>query len=325
MKINYINFLFLAAVLIGLNTADVSAQETKIERFDKAFYNYLQNPTKPLEVNLAKEYPDLLPAFMQIAQSNNSQKVDFATLRSYFGHPMLNTIYKDEQRILADLSVNEKALEKASGLIKEYLPNKKSLPQFAIHVSGFKENAIVLDGLVSISGDRYLGSSYQYYQDFFSSRERSRMQSNAIARDLLKAWIISENIVQTEKTETLMSAMVREGKILYLLSKLLPDCSEEEITLFYPADVKQFEKYKSEIWNKILRNNDLLSKDKMLIAGFIDENPRILPISGKTPTLTGAMFGWEIVKKYAQQPNVSIQEILNADATQILKIVRYAP
>lgn len=316
----FLTVLFLAVL------AQIGAQNTnvRIARFDKDFFQYLEKGSKKEEQSLQKTYPDLLPAFFQIAQNNNNQTVDFGTMKQYFAHTLLKTIYRDEMRLLADLTTTEQSLNKASVLIAKHFPTKK-LPRLAIHVSGFKENIIYLDTLISISGDKYLGSDYKNYQQFFSARERFRMQPKAIARDLLKAWIIGGQVVKAEKNETLLSAMIYEGKILFLLSKLLPEYSKSEIGLFMSADVEQFSNNKKLIWDNIVKNRTLFSTDRMQISGFIDENPRSLPISGKTPPQTGAMIGWEIVEQYAAQTGSTLQQILNADATTILKTVRYNP
>lgn len=328
VKTNNILFVLIAAFLMSLATVEISAQTTRIEikRFDKAFYSYLQSPTKSTENKLRADYPEFLPAFVQIAQSSNSQTVDMATIRQYFSHPMLKNIYKDEQRILADLTVNEKTLAKASELIGEYLPRKKGLPQLAIHVSGFKENVIVLDGMISISGDRYLGRDYEPYRNFFSEGERMTMNPSAIARDLLKAWILSEKIVKNDTPETLMSAIIEKGKTLFLLSKLLPDYSEEQILLIDKEDIKSLEASKSKSWNNIIRQNLLMSTDKVLIDSYVEDNikvMKVIPTDGKF--MRGIIFGWDIVRNYAEQTNATVQQVLDADATLIMKTVRYNP
>lgn len=316
----FLTVLFLAVL------AQIGAQNTNVQiaRFDKDFFQYLEKGSKQEEQSLKKKYPDLLPAFFQIAQNNNNQAVDFATMKQYFAHPLLKTIYRDEVRLLADLTASEGSLTEASKLISSYFPTKK-LPRLAMHVSGFKENIIYLDTLISISGDKYMGSNYKNYQQFFSARERFGMESKAIARDLLKAWIIGGQVVKKDKDENLLSAMIYEGKILFLLSKLLPHYSREDIGLFMSADIEQFANNKKLIWDNIVKNRTLFSTDRMLISEFIDENPRSLPMAGKTPPQTGAMLGWEIVEQYAAQTGITLQQVLNADATTILKTVRYNP
>lgn len=319
--------LLIIAVFVAMSFVSLSAQEreVKIERFDKAFYDYLQKPTKSAENKLRADYPELLPAFMQIAQGANSQTVDMATIRQYFSHRMLKIIYKDEQLILADLSTNEKALTKASKLVEEYFPKKGGLPRFAIHVSGFKENVIVLDGLISISGDKYLGENYPVYIDFFNEEERPDMKPQAITYDLLKAWTLSEKIVRKDNPETLMSAMIEKGKILFLLSKLLPDYGEEYILRIDADELKHLDKKKSTVWNKIMRNNLLMSTDKVMIAGYIEDHISAMKVLPYESYHMGIVFGWDIVRQYVQKTNSTVQQVLDADATHIMKTVRYNP
>lgn len=100
---------------------------------------------------------------------NSDQSTFFTSLREYFSHDMLDKIYQDALATFSDVSEYEKELSSANILVSEYFSGK-SLPELAMHVSGFRENVIILNNLISISIDKYLGDNYQAYSDFSAIR-----------------------------------------------------------------------------------------------------------------------------------------------------------
>lgn len=95
-------------------------------------------------------------------------------------------------------------------------------------MSGLKENVISVNNIISISLDKYLGSDYIPYEYFFSVPQRFDMSPDMIVRDYLKAWLIY-NYVNESDEDNLLSRMIFEGKIIFIISQLLPDYSFSQL------------------------------------------------------------------------------------------------
>lgn len=296
-----------------------------IIRFDKDIYNYLQNPETEKENILKEKYPLLLSAFGRIAMEDSNQKTFFPTLREYFSHPMLMQIYKDALSTFEDVTIYEKELSSASDIVTQHLSGKK-LPQFTMHVSGFKENVIIVNNLISISIDKYLGSNYSAYQEFFQPYERQQMETKYIARDYLKAWLISD-IIKTNTTdkENLLSAMITEGKILYALSILLPEYKIEDVIGYTASQTSWCKQNEKNIWLKIVKQDYLYSSDHMLITRLINDAPNTSLISQDAPGRVGCWIGLQIVSQFAKKKNASLEDIIEADIETIFKDSKYNP
>lgn len=298
-------------------------------RFDKDLYSYLQNPTIQKKKELIAAYPSLLPAFGQITVGKMIDKDTaqvFTALLDYFSHPQLNKIYKDELQKFDDISEIEKVLSQANTILKQILPKKK-FSKFALHVSGFKENVIVIDGIISLSSDKYLGESYTLYQKFFTPEERCQMSPHLIPRDYIKAWIIADGIVNINEDANLMSNIIKEGKALYLLSKLLAssDYSSKDIIGYTQDQIDWCENNIKEIWKETRKENRLLSTDKQLISRYIDEAPASITVLPKAPKRVGSWLGWKIIEEYALNTGKSVQEILMADSQTIIRDSKFKP
>jgi len=296
-----------------------------IIRFDKDIYDYLQHPDASKETSLKEKYPVLLPAFGRIAMDNSDPSTFFTSLREYFSHSMLDKIYKDALSTFSDISTYEEELASANTLISEYFEGK-ALPQLAMHVSGFRENVIILNNLISISTDKYLGSGYNAYQEFFQPFERQQMQSKYLVRDYIKAWLMSD-IVKTGTTDeqSLLSTMIYEGKVLYTLSQLLPEHTLEDIIGYTGEQLSWCRNNEKSMWQKIVKQNYLFSTDHMIITRLINDAPYTALISQDSPGRTGCWIGWQIIDKYAKKKNATLQDIIDTDPQTILKEAKYNP
>ncbi len=295
-----------------------------IKRFDRDIYDYLKHPEASKETILKEKYPILLPAFGRIAMDNSDQSTFFTSLREYFSHDMLDKIYQDALATFSDVSEYEKELSSANILISKYFSGK-SLPELAMHVSGFRENVIILNNLISISIDKYLGDNYQAYSDFFQPFERQQMQSKYIVRDYIKAWLMSDIIKAETDEQSLLSSMIYEGKVLYTLSQLLPDRAANDIIGYTSQQLAWCVNNEKNVWLKLVKGNYLFSTDHMVITRLINDAPYAGLISQESPGRIAAWTGWQIVNKYAQKKKASLEEIIATDAQTILKEAKYNP
>jgi hypothetical protein len=310
---------------IKKDDANRSKQERiSIIRFDKDIYNYLQQPDSEKEKALTGKYPLLLPAFGQIAMKANDSSAFFPLLKEYFANEALLKIYRDAMTAYNDMSVYEDRLTIVNTLIGENFPGKQ-LPQLAMHVSGFRANVIIINNVISLSIDKYLGSDYPAYTEFFQPYERMQMQSENIVRDYVKAWLISDIIKPDIENENLLTAMVNEGKVLYALSVLLPGEDTDNLQRYTPEQTAWCKNNEKNIWQTIVKQNYLYSTDHMLITRLINDAASTTVISPQSPGRVGAWIGWQIVNRYADKKGFLPEDILSMDAQTILKGARYNP
>ena len=297
-----------------------------IKRFDKDLYAYLLSPSSQKQDSLIVSYGNFLEAFGTVAinNSNINDASYFSEIRDYFSNPMLAQIYKDALDTFKVVQPYEQELSIADQLIQKNW-NGKRLPKLGMHVSGFKANTIVLSDFISISIDKYLGSNYSGYKDFFEEYQRQQMKPEMITRDYLKAWVINE-IPTSNKRKDLLSEMINEGKTLYALQILLPNWSEADLIGYTPLQLEWCKGKEKEIWKTTINQNYLFSADYLTILKYMDDAPYTATISTDSPGRLGAWIGWQIVKAYAENTGASLDEIITEVNMQtILKQSKYNP
>jgi len=330
--VSYLLVLVLSLISCS-GTTKVSAQQEPVQdvtihRLDKVLYNELKLPVMNVEELNTKinPYKSLVSALGKITIDEtleDNPATFWNDLQKYYNNPILNKVYKDALSTFYNIKVYEEQLSKAASIIQEEFEGKK-LPALYIHVSGFRENVIVLDKTVSISIDKYLGSEYPLYKDYFQGYERQQMQPKYIARDYLRAWLMSE-IMQPEENANMLSAMVYEGKVLYALSILLPDMDKNDIMGYTSAQSSWAKDNEKKTWRWLVKQNHLFSTDHMLITRFIVDSPYIHEISKESPGRLGAWLGWQMVKQYADKKGFLLKDILEMDAQTILEGAKYNP
>ena len=296
-----------------------------IQRFDKELYDYLKDPSSENRKILESKYTKFLPAFGRITINNSdSYELEFYTrLQTYFSNQMLSKIYDDALKTFEDLTSYEQEISYANNLVAGEF-NGRYLPALYLHVSGFKENVIVLDNVISLSADKYLGSDYPAYKQFFDTYRLIQMQPKFISRDYLKAWLLSE-VVIAKKNSNLLDEMIKDGKILYSLSVLLPNWLSSDLITYTLEQETWCTNNEKRIWQTIVQSNHLYSQDNLMISKYINDAPYTSNLSTDSPGRVGAWVGWQIVKAYMSKNNVSLNQMLTVDSQKILKDSRYNP
>lgn len=336
-----ISFIFIFITLSSFNSCAGNTEKPhnktyvqdqsilKIQRFDKDFHSYLANPTEEQYTILRTKYPNFVKAFGVVTVNLQDEELDNPVLfkqlmEPYFSNAALSKIYADALTLFSDLSTYELELTKANDLIKTYFIGKE-LPGLSIHVSGFKANTIVLDSIISVSTDKYLGKDYSGYKTFFESYQTIQMQPKYIVRDFLKAWLMSE-FRETNQRKDLLSEMIYQGKILYALNELLPEWDESDILGYTEQQQEWCEEHAKDIWKMTIDHNYLFNSDSQVIQKYMEDAPYTAIISTESPGRVGLWLGLQIIKNYAKNTGHDLQSILLENNNQLLlKSAKYNP
>ena len=331
-------FIFLALCSCSAKSTNDSIAESpvtvaepisvtvNIQRFDKDLWSYLDNPTPENMRLINNKYKEFLPAFGRITINNSDtfKPEFFSRLRQYFSNEMLGGIYKNTLDTFSDMTSYEEELSVAEKLISENFSGKK-LPLLSMHVSGFKENVMVLEGVISISGDKYLGKDYAAYRQFFDDYQRLQMEPGMITRDYLRAWLLSDDVMLIEEKKNLLTEMVQEGKVLYTLSQLLPSWADTKLIGYTADNLKWCEENESKIWKAIVSQNHLYGQDYLMIQKYMNTANYTATLSTESPGRVGAWVGWQIVKAYVAKNATPFGDLLKLDAQKVLKGSVYNP
>ena len=295
-----------------------------IIRFDTDLYQYLtQNAPDSFLLN----HSDFLSIFGEgiLVIGNPDSAGFYSRLKEFFSEPTLMNIYKDEQEKFSDLSEINKELSNGLRIFLQQFPDIKP-PKVYMHVSGFDRNVVVTDDILSLSADKYLGSDYPTYQNFFQDYQRQLMSSERIVPDYLLGFMMA-NLPFFGDEDVLLDRMLYEGKLRYIISQLLPKRQIWEYVAYNKEQYEWCNQHQSLFWNLILENNHLFNPDYLTTIQYLKEAPHTAFLPEQSPGKVGVWLGFQIISAYMKQkPKTKWMELMeNTDYREILKQSKFKP
>ena len=184
---------------------------------------------------------------------------------------------------------------------------------------------IYTDNLLFISLDVYLGGDHPFYSDY-PSYIRKNNTDERIVVDV--ASNIINSTISFSNNRSFLAKMIHEGKKMYLLDLYLPSKSDP-IKIGYSKDKFDWATINEEqVWRYFIENDLLYSTDTQLNKRFIENAPFskfYLSEDTKSPGRIGQWIGWQIVRSYMVNNDVSLQDLLSMNEEEIFKNSKYKP
>jgi len=314
-------YLFVLFAALGLTAcsekskveSEISKVPVDIEvlRFDKEF---IETPDADF-AKLKQKYPFLLPANVADETWMDKRK-----------DSLFNVLYKEVQTKFTDTKQLESDLTSLFQHIKYYFP-KQNPKKVVMLISEVDVDArtIYADTLSLISLDAYLGKDHRFYE-VFESYTLNDFEPTQITSDLAQSFISTQlNLPQDRQ---FLAQMIYEGKILYAKDLLIPNDSDAVKIGYTPEQITWCEENESQMWKYFIENKLLYDSDSKLYSRFLQKAPFskfYLDLDAESPGRVGAWVGWQIVRSYMKNNNVTLQELFATDAKTIFDNSKYKP
>ncbi len=280
-------------------------------RFDK---EYMEIPENEFG-NLKKKYPYLFPSTIADSTWLNKRK-----------DTLFREIAQETAKQFQDTKKLEKDLKLLFQHIKYYFPKQNPGKVIGlISEVDTQTRSIYTDTLALISLDTYLGKSHRFYQDF-DSYTLIDFEPNKIVSDLAERFIEQQPITAPDRT--LLSQMIVGGKIMYAKDFLLPEISDALKIGYTDQQIKWCEANEVEMWKYFVESKLLYDTDPKLNGRFIQKAPFskfYLELDAESPGSVGVWLGWQIVRSYMKNNDISLQELFMKDYKEIFEKSKYKP
>lgn len=288
-------------------------------------YQLIDTNDSTLQTEIVRKYPQMLDVLGKGILNMKSITMPgfFDKLVNYYSEPTLKGLYADALRIYADISPFEEELSYGFAWLKLCFPAMQ-VPAVYMHVSGFNQNVLVGDSLLSISIDKYMGEDYPLYQEFFYDFQRRKMTPDYLVADYLAGWLMSEYPFEGREN-VLLDRMIYEGKIKYLVHLASPRMTPEKLMGYDDPSYKWCKEHEAELWKAIIERKHLYTPDKLTTSRYFEEAPSIF-LSDDAPGNIGTWIGWQIIEKYMNETDSTPEALMqNNDAQTILTESKYKP
>jgi hypothetical protein len=144
--------------------------------------------------------------------------------------------------------------------------------------------------------------------------------------DVAKA--IADKYYRPKRERLFLNNCIIQGKKKYMLDEFLPMVSDER-KMGYTKDQLDWAKANElPIWTYFMEKDLLFSSNSSLYKRFIADAPFskfYLNIDNESPGRIGSWIGWQIVRSYMKNNNVTLQQLLQTKAEEIFKKSKYKP
>ena len=314
-------YLFILFAAIGLTGCSEKAKvnseieeipvEVQVLRFDKEF---IETPDAGFS-KLKQKYPFLLPANVPDEEWMNKRN-----------DSLFKVLYKEVQTQFADTKQLETDLESLFKHIKYYFPNQKPGKVVTL-ISEVDVDAktIYTDSLSIISLDTYLGKDHRFYE-VFDTYLLGSFEPKQITSDLAESFITTQLPYPNDRQ--FLSQIIYSGKIMYAKDLLIPNASDDIKMGYSPEQIQWCFDNESHMWKYFIENKLLYDSDSKLYGRFIQNAPFskfYLDLDAESPGRVGVWIGWQIVRSYMKNNNVTLQELFAKDAKEIFDNSKYKP
>ncbi|MDR2810514.1 MAG: gliding motility protein GldB [Tannerellaceae bacterium] len=307
---------------------DVYAQADpiKIYRFDKALYRLITSGNDVgIQGELLCDYPEMMEVTGKglLNMPTTETPGFFDRLAKFYSEPTLRKLYREAIEQYDSIADIEQTLGQAFAYLKTNLP-AMPVPRIYMHVSGLSQNVWAAHHLLSLSIDKYMGTDYPLYQNFFYDFQREKMQRARVVPDYLTGWLLSEYPF-AGKENVLLERMVYEGKIKYLVQQALPDIPPHVLMGFTEKAYNWCKMNEAEIWKTLVERKHLYTPDLITTNKYIEDTPAAF-LSDEAPGNVGVWMGLQIVRRYMEETGATPERLIQeTNAQDILRQSKYKP
>lgn len=318
MKV-YPYILFALLFVFSCNKEDKEAQaidkieiDLNIERFDVAFSEASEENLPELKA----KYPFMFP-----------EKFDDSFWLEQLKDTIQQELSRETVKAFPSLDSEEDEIKQLFKHLKYYFPQFKT-PRVITTTSSVdhRNKVIVTDTITLISLDTYLGSDHYFYQGI-QDYLRADFNRDLMVVDMAEQY--AQKFIFQGPRKRLLDDMIYSGKILYFKDKVIPFKTDAQKISYTPEQLEWAKVNELYIWSYFVDRELLFSTDTKLANRFINSAPfskfYLEAIDNESPDKLGQYIGWQIVKSYMDNNEVTFNQLLNKSSDEIFNNAKFKP
>lgn len=312
----------LLAILIGMlfascgiSTGKVTEQKEEgisVLRYDKLLSEYVRSNSFSAMQKLNMDYRQPTKILIENVLSIGTVKDDTISqrLQKFYSDTTLIRLLNDVEAKYPNLDEVEKGLMKGFRRLKKEIPDTK-IPFIYSQVSAFNESIVLVDTLLGISLDKYMGEDYPLYRRFYYDYQCRSMRPERIVPDCFTFYLLSRYPMNYHEGTCLVDLMMHSGKVNYVVQKLLGFDDIGEVMGYSEEENVWCKENEKAIWDYICSNDHLYARDPMIIRYYMKPAPAVDMLGEQVPALIGTWVGTRIIAAYMKKhKNLKIKDLM---------------
>ena len=289
----------------GLSTGKVAEQKEEgisVLRYDKLLSEYVRSNSFSAMQKLTMDYR--MPTKILIEDVLAIGTVKDATisqrLQKFYSDTTLVRLMNDVETQFPNLDAVEEGLTKGFRKLKKEVPDT-GVPLVYSQISAFNESIVLVDSLLGISLDKYMGEDYPLYKRFYYDYQCRSMRPERIVPDCFSFYLLSRYDMDYHEGTCLIDLMIHSGKINYVVQNLLDYDNIGEAMGYSKEENDWCRENEKAIWDYICSNDHLHARDPMVFRYYMKPAPAVEMLGCQAPALIGIWVGARIVASYMKK------------------------
>ncbi|MCW5520059.1 gliding motility lipoprotein GldB [Aureitalea sp. L0-47] len=307
--------VFLLASCSGKSSIEKEIEkipmDVEIFRFDKEFASASINDLPMLK----KKYPAFFPK-----QFHDSIWV--GRMQDTLQQQLFDAVAKE----FPDESYLEDQLIPLFQHMEYYFP--EFVPPAVVTVTSdvdYQNKVIVADTLLVLGLDTYLGDDHEFYHGIKRYAAKN-LKPSQLAPDVASAY--ARQLISQPRKRDFLAQIIFFGKELYLKDVWLPESSEADRIGYTEEEMQWAIENEEDMWRYFIENELLYSTDPKLLGRFVNPAPFskfYLEIDNESPGMVGRFIGWQIVRSYMENNDVTVPQLMIKSTEEIFQNSKYKP
>ncbi len=305
-----------------------SAHPVEIDRFEMELFATDPDTLEEAISHFRQEYTDFLDVYSyHILGIGTPDDKDFPFLLRRFMEDAINReVYDEVMERFSDLGWLEQEFGRAFGIFREHFPEKE-IPRVISYISRFSYPYFSVEGFIGTGLDMYLGPGHEFYDRLgLPQYQRTSMIPERIAPDAILNWM-NGFFIMNDSAENVLSHLIHEGKMIYLLGTLFPEAPDSLLLGFTESQMDWCRSNEKQMWVYLIENEYLFSGELMDIRKLTGPAPFTSFFAAESPGRAAVWTGLQIVRDFMKRnQDVSLKALIDMnDYQRILRDSRYDP
>lgn len=318
---------FLLTSLLFRLSSDAEKLDLKVNRFEQTLFAIHEDNIEDVSVELEENFGTFNEVFSsQIMQSTNVTDEQYLQdLLAFTKHKDMREAYDSVALLFTDFTAFEQELEFAFWQFSDYFPSYP-IPEITTFFGGFNYGVVTYDDNIAIGLENFLGENSKYYQLLGNPEYlRFQKQKKFIASNVMEVWL-NEHFQQYLGGRDLLSQLIYKGKIMYCIDKMLPELLMEDKFRFTNEQMNWVVENEASIWQYIVHEDLLFSKDEQQFRTFVDYAPFAKGMPPQAPGRVAYYIGYKMVNEYMDNNEIDVEELMYlTDSRKFLQQSKYKP
>ncbi|WP_245896678.1 gliding motility lipoprotein GldB [Kordia periserrulae] len=284
--------------------------DVNVVRFDQVFLGAKPSDLPKLKETYPLFFPASIPDSTWIYTMNDPLQKELKT--------EINTVFSDFAPVQRDIKSVLQHLE-------YYFPEYDTPKVFTVTTEDYRKKVILYQDMILIALNTYLGKNHKFYDGIQKYISQS-FEKEMIPVDIANEFAYTQ--VKPPRERTFLSKMIYHGKVQYLKSLLVPKASLAMQFGYTDEKIAWAEANEKQIWTYFIEKELLYSTDNKLDNRFLNVAPFSkfnLELDSESPGGIGRFIGYQIVKSYMENNDVSLQNLLGKSSKEIFTNSKYKP